>query len=151
MTGWKEVKRGELIDHNLEKFPLQIKTRSAVGSQEQLAVWFENANEGFAGGLFVYFTSPLSYLIDSCTESDISDTSFPSDIPTDIDKIWTLTLIRTSETQNLVITCNNKEVLNFSISETTCTDAWWPVAWTQEVKKIKFLKEDNASDFYRPG
>ena len=47
--------------------------------------------------------------------------------------------------------CNNKEVLNVVMSETTCSDSSWSINWGGDMEKIEFHSSDTASDYYRPG
>ena len=131
---------------DLENSPLQIKTKT--GSEDhQIRVYFRNAEEDQAGGFRVYLTSPPKYFFSYCTSHE-----FPVDLPTDPDKIWTVTLIRTSSIK-IRIRCNNKEVLNVVLSDNLCGSSEWSSVWTSgTVKKIVFSsKYDTASEFYRPG
>ncbi|XP_063690504.1 coadhesin-like [Bolinopsis microptera] len=50
----------------------------------------------------------------------------------------------------LVVHCNDIEVLNTLISESTCGYSYWKTKWTRNVGKIAFASNDNAADFYRP-
>jgi hypothetical protein len=51
----------------------------------------------------------------------------------------------------LVIHCNEVEVLNFLMSDSTCKDTTWRNNWRGKVAKIKFNPSDeNASYYYRP-
>ena len=136
------------INYDLENSPLQIRTDSVVGSNERVAVSFFNAGGSLVGGINLYFTSPPQYEIRYCTTSK---TNLPTDLPAEIDKNWTITLTRTSDVR-LQIHCNDKEVLNVVMSDTTCSDSEWRKNWSMNVKAIKFSsKYDTASDFYRTG
>ena len=148
MPGWTAVKRGVQINYDLENSPLQIRTNSEVGSEEQVEVWFYYSQEDWTGGFYLSFSSPPQYWLSSCSTSW---TNFPTDFPTKTDKVWTITLKRSSGTPSVVITCNNKEVLNIELSDTTCADSWWRECWSRDVEKIYFHSWDTASDYYRPG
>ena len=148
MTGWTAVKRVVDINYDLENSPLQIRTESLVGSNELVRVFFSTAGRERAGGVGLYFTFPPQYWLRYCTTSR---TNFPTALPTETDKIWTVTLSRTSGTVRLIIHCNNKEVLNVVLSSTTCSNNIWSSCWSRDVGKIQFYPEDTASDFYRPG
>ena len=137
------------INHDLENSPLQIRTDSTEGSKEEVKVYFDTAGEDSAGGVDLYFTSPPQYKLGYCSTSW---TNFPTSLPTETDKIWTLTLIRTSGTVGFTIHCNNKEVLNVVLSVTTCSYSDWSRYWSRDVEQMFFSSSwDTASDFYRPG
>ena len=135
------------IDHDLENSPLQIKTNSEVGSNEEVLVKFYTIEENRAGEVALYFSSPPKYNLNYCSLD--SATSFPTVLPSETDKVWTITLTRSSGKKRVVIHCNDKEVLNVVFSNTTCSDSRWSTYWS--VKKIRFSTIDTASDFYRPG
>ena len=147
-TGWIAVQRGEYINYDLENSPLQIKTDRVVGSDEEVIVFFYTAGGDSAGGVWLFFTSPPQYYLDSCSTSL---TNFPTDLPTETDKILTLTLTRTSGTVRVSIHCNNKEVLNVELSDTICSDSRWSTYWSRDVEKIRFPSLETTSDYYRPG
>ena len=140
------MQRGVYINYDLENTPLQIKTDSVVGSDEEMKVYFYTAGNYQAGGVFLYFSSPPQYRLKDCSSSS---TDFPTALPTETDKIWTLTRTRTSGTIRIIIQCNNKEVLNIVLSDTTCSESDWSSDWRGDAEKMMFLKR--ASDFYRPG
>ncbi|KAL5255462.1 hypothetical protein ACHWQZ_G010885 [Mnemiopsis leidyi] len=150
--GWIAVERDVRINYDLENSPLQIKTDSVVGSDEQVRVWFSTAQDDPAGGVVLdFFTSPPQYWLRYCT----SWTYFPTDLPTETNKVWTITLSRVSGEIRVVITCNTVEVLNVVLSSTTCSDSdWsrdsdWSTIWSKDVEKIYFDSYDTASDYYR--
>ena len=51
----------------------------------------------------------------------------------------------------MVITCNDKEIANVVLSESTCDDGEWTTTWNRDVEKITFLAYDTASAYYRAG
>ena len=148
MTGWITVEPEVKINYDLENSPLQIWTNSEIGRNEVVKVWFFNAQGFSAGGLVLSFTSPPQYWLGYC---NTSLTDFPTTLPSETDKVWTITLTRSSGTPSLVIHCNNKEVLNVMLSDSTCDISYWDSYWSKDVEKIKFLSHDTASDYYRPG
>ena len=150
--------RDEYIDYDLENYPLQIKTDSDVQEKEEIYVWFYHhaqesfaqesfAQESFAGSFLLSFSAP-KYKLGHCSESW---TDFPTDLPSEIDKLWTITLLKTAKEIRVVVHCNDKEVLNVVLSDTTCSDESWSTPWTRDVDQLKFDSSDTASDFYRPG
>ena len=148
MAGWTAVQRDVDINYDLENFPLQIRTDSVVGSGEEVVMYFNTAGGHYIGGIGLYFNSPPQYWLFLCSSSR---TNFPASLPTETDKIWTITLIKTSGIR-LIMHCNNKEVVNVLMSDTTCSFSSWSGDWSRDVEKIKFSsKHDTASDYYRPG
>ena len=131
----------------MENSPLQIRTDSIDGSYEQVKVYFDTAGEDFAGGVFLYFRPP-KYWLRHCSSSK---TNFPTDLPTETDKIWTIKLTKTSGTVRVIINCNNKEVLNVVLSNSACSDSSWSTFWSRKMEKIWFYSSDTASHYYRPG
>ena len=149
ITGWIKVQRGVRIDLNLEEYSLNIKTHSTIGSDDKVSVKFYTSQGVQVGGLSLLFTtgSTPQYNIGSCI---MVSTDFLTSLPTDNDKVWRVTLTRTLGIR-LVVHCNEEEVLNFLISDSTCSDySEWSTDWSREVAKIKFLSGDTASDYYQP-
>ena len=147
MTGWTAVLQRDVdIKYDLENSPLQIKTDSPAGSNEYVFAYFYTAQRIWTGGVQIAFTSPPKYSLTFCT----SWTNLPTALPTQTDKIWTITLIKTSGIR-LSIHCNDKEVLNIVMSSTTCSDNRWSEEWSRDMEKIQFSSRDHASDYYRPG
>ncbi|KAL5253100.1 hypothetical protein ACHWQZ_G015760 [Mnemiopsis leidyi] len=146
--GWIAVEREVYINYDLENSPLQIKTDSVVGSNEQvLRVYFYgHVQDDTAGGVFLYFSSPPQYYLYFCSTSW---TNFPTVLPIETNKVWTITLSRVSGEIRVVITCNTVEVLNVVLSSTTCSDSDWSTYWSRDVEKIYFTSLDTASDYYR--
>ena len=143
MTGWIAVQRSTRINYDLENSPLQIRTDTSIGSDDYVHVHFFSASGIPSGEVMISFRSPPKYWLEFCTPEPIN---FPTALPTETNKIWTITLNRISGIR-LIIHCNNKEVLNFVISSTTCSDN----NWSRDMGKIEFGFYDTASDFYRTG
>ena len=104
---------------------------------------------GFAGGVSFSFTSPPKYQLTKC---NTSWTNFSVDLPHETDKIWTIALSRTTGKRQLIIHCNDTEVVNVVVSDKTCNESDWVTTWGIDVTEIQFLSGlDTASDYYRPG
>ena len=148
-SGWIAVQRDVLIDFNLEQYSLNIKTDSTIGSNDKVVLRLYTSLEDWVGALFLYFRSPPQYYIGSCSWDD---TNFPTNLPPAKDKVWRVTLTRTSGIR-LVIHCNEVEVLNTLMSDSTCGRSGWSTYWSREVAKIMFYSHDTASDYYltQPG
>ena len=144
-TGWIAVQREVKINYDLENSPLQIRTDSEVGSNEEVRVKFYNAQGYNAGGLSLFFSSPPQYLLSRCSTYH---TNFPTYLPPETDKVWTLTFTRTSDIPRLVIHCNDNEVLDVTMSNTTCSYSDWRTVWSRDVEKIMFFY-DTSSEYYR--
>ena len=147
MTGWIAVQHYVEINYDLENSPLQIRTDSEIGSNELLRVSFYNAKGEHAGGVSLYFSSSPRYWLSYCSRSWAN---FLTPLPSETDKVWTITLTRSSDTPSVVIHCNNKEVLNVVLSNSTCSYSDWRDYWSKEVEEIVFMRE-TASDYYRAG
>ena len=99
------------------------------------------------GPVQIRFYSTPQYYIWPCTDW----INFPVSLPTDVEKVWRITLNRNSGIR-LLIHCNNVEVLNILMSSSTCSDSRWSTYWSKTVGKIRFHPtSDTASDFYRAG
>ena len=146
ITGWIAVQRDVKIDFNLEEYSLNIKTDSTIGSDDKVVVQLYPSQGGHTGGLVLYFYSTPVYKIGACSKNW---TNFPTNLPPDNDKVWRVTLTRTSVIR-LVVHCNEVEVLNILISGSTCGDSRWSTNWSREVAQIKFHSSDTASDYYQP-
>ena len=102
-----------------------------------------------AGGVSLFFSSPPQYRLNYCMTSY---NNFPTDLPSETDKVWTITKSKVSEEIRVIIHCNDKEVLNVVLSDTTCSDSSWRDFWSRDVEKIRFHSSyDTASDYYRAG
>ena len=108
-------------------------------------VQFYTTSGDTAGGIYLKFNTALQYQLYYC----ISYTDLPTTPPSSVNKIWRITLSKTSGIK-LKITCNGVEVLNLVLSD-TCSIRGWNTHWNRDVGKIKFASSDSATDEYRPG
>ena len=101
------------------------------------------------GGFEYFFESPQQYRLLYC--NSIS-TNFPTALPSETDKVWTITLTRSSGSPRIVIHCNNEEVLDVVLSDATCDESSWSNQWSKDVGRIVFVNHFFASNHsYRPG
>ena len=128
-----------------ETTSVEIMTDSELGSKEIIQLFFYTGFGHYAGGLNIYFGSIPRYWIYYCSSSR---TNFPSDLPAARDKIWRITLTKTSGIR-LQIHCNNVEVLNTLLSDTTCGDSVWSTYWNRKIWKMYLNPFHTASDYYR--
>ena len=105
---------------------------------------FYTDSASLAGGFILFFTSTPRYQLRSCTRGG---TNFPA-LPTTLVKDWKITLTKSLGIR-LVIHCNEIEILNVLVSDTTCEDSSWKNVWNRDVDKIRFFEDDTASDYYR--
>ena len=136
------MQRHVFIEADIEDTPLEIKTDSSLDSDEKVSLSFYTSGGSYAGEVNLLFTSTPQYELWGCT----SNTNFPTELPTDTNKVWRISLIRTSDIR-LVIHCNEVEALNFVLSDSTCPH-WWSRIWNRRVEKFKFNGNDLASDYY---
>ena len=117
------------INHDLEITPLQIITNTLLRQTDKV-----HFNVHHRGTIQISFQHRRFY-ISSC-----GDYEFPSDLPAERDKIWTIS--RTKEA--LSILCNGVEVLNMVYAE---FDKYCTRAWSQSSSLIEFRSDDLASDY----
>ena len=81
-----------------------------------------------------------------------TNTDFPVSLPTEVEKVWRITLNRNSGIR-LLIHCNNVEVVNILMSDSTCYYSSWSNYWSRTVGKIWFYYPYSyiAADYYRAG
>ena len=133
---------------DLETTPLEIKTDSTIGSGDKVYAWFYTSGGDYVGYVHIYFSSTPQYYISYCMSSY---TNFPVSLPTEVEKVWRITLNRNSGIR-LLIHCNNVVVVNILMSSSTCSRSSWSTYWSRTVGKIWFYPDrDTASDYYRAG
>ena len=110
-------------------------------------VSFYTSGGEVVGNVRISFSSPPQYYIGYCT---YSWTNFPVSLPTEVERVWRITLNRNSGIR-LLIHCNNVEVLNILMSSSTCIHSSWSTYWSRTVGKVRFSRVDTASDYYRAG
>ena len=107
-------------------------------------------DDTFAGGFGIRFSSSsqFQYWFPRCFDSTKKE-NFPANtVPTEIEKLWTVTVTRGSSSK-IVIHCNGVEVLDFEPSDNTCEYGTWDRFWSRKAVKIYFHEsKDTASDFY---
>ena len=146
IAGWIAVQRNVLIDFNPEEYSLSIKTDSTLGSNDEVLMeLYKDSFGDIVGTLQIYFYSTPQYWICNC---NFGRTYFLTDLPSDNDKVWRVTLTRTSGIR-LVVHCNEEEVVNILMSDSTCDVSDWSTYWSKEVAKIYFYGSDTASDYYQ--
>ena len=139
------------LQHDLEKYPIQLKTDSATDSGQIIDICFFKKSAATVdlswneiGYIWIKFAVPMQYRVYHCTGGKVT---FKTTIPTVKNKIWTI--IKTSS--NLIIRCNEVEVVNIAFDEASdsCREHW-----SRDVDKIAFWRsgsadDDTATDEYR--
>ena len=128
------------IEYDLEEHPLQIKTDSVVGSNEKVGVRLYTSEEAYISRILLRFDATPKLYINRCTSGSIT---FPVDLPTGQNKIWTITKTTTA----LKIECNDVVVLDYLYTEFINSDC--VAKFSKDVEKIWFTSSDDASDEYR--
>ena len=139
-------------DFNLETTPLEIRTNSELESRNMVRLFlyaesYLNGADPTAAGLNIYFDSTLKYYLHYCSGRTRRD--FPTSVPTKREKVWRITKTRSSDGIRLQIHCNDVEVLNVLLSDTTCEDSRWRMYWNRKVERMNFNWDDAATDYYR--
>ena len=134
--------KNKVINYDLENSPLRIKTDSAIGSRHFVRVYFYTSSRNLIGGVTIRLNANPDYQLLKCRHPWVS---IPTSLPEDNNRIWKIT--KTSDPLGILVHCNDKEILNFQFSDTTCTDKTWRSQWGQEMKRINFYG-DTASDYY---
>ena len=136
----------QYIDHDLESSPIYVMTDSDKGSFEGVNLEFVGSDKyHHAGGLSIYFFSQTKYFIQNCFSVN-AFAIFPENLPSDVNKIWKVTLTRDTGGRKLLVHCNDEKVIDQLLSESSCDN--WNENWNREVAKIKFTLSDSASDYY---
>ena len=120
--------------------PLQIKTDSALGSDDLVSMYFIDLGVYVSGEVKLYFTSPMQYELDRCTE----ERQPLENVPAQQDKVWTIS--RTLD-KSVKIECNGVVVVEFGIASCTHSEKY---VYDREMEKMTFDGSDTATDFYRP-
>ena len=96
-----------------------------------------------AGGIFIKFSLTPQYKLGWCGDW----LPIPVELPPGNSKTWKIE----KTNYNVVVSCNNRMVINTTASEDTC-DKWvnWRTYWDRKPVKIRFNKQlDSASKQYR--
>ena len=117
-----------------------------MGSKDVSLVRFFSIENSFAGGIIIYFDSDLYYTVENC----VPRTKLSANISSSSDKIWRVTLLRTSGI-TLQIHCDQVEVLKITMSDTVCTLNGWSTIWARKMARFFFVPPtDTATIYYRP-
>ena len=107
--------RHQLIDFDFDKYPIELKTNSEIGSQEDIDVVFyvpteTNINDWTeVGNVWIVFSDPMTYRIYHCSEL----TAFNVDVPEETNKIWKI--VKTSSEMRII--CNGIELVKIQFEK----------------------------------
>ena len=139
----------------METTPVEIMTNTVIGTHERMYMYFAPLHWvptwEWAGGFFISFRSPTvpQYCIWHCFHNY---RNFPVEVPSETVKIWRITFGRTTNGgRQIIVHCNNKEVLNIELTESLCYDRDYKAHWTRDPKWVIFSGGDQIADYYRPG
>ena len=131
---------------------LEIITRiDSKAGKSEINVEFKDSSRATAGKIIIRLRPPTSreygYNIKDCLPTTrFTDESRP---PPDDDKVWRIWVDKSSGIR-LVIYCNDKTLVDISMSDSSCSASKWSETWSKDVKMIKFHKSyDKASEQYR--
>ena len=149
---WTAVQRNVYIPLDLDYKSLEIKTGTRPGNYDQVKVHFLTTQGDIAGGVEISsFSTPKYYLL----RCSYGWSNLPDNLPTEVDKIWRITLTKTAEI-TLKIHCNSVEVVNVILSDGTCGYRSWRDVWSRDVEGINFVDNSDfdtsyttAPDYYR--
>ena len=142
--------RDQFIPVDLETSYLHLRTNSATGSRDKtVAFYYNDEEELYAGGISIWFTSPVKYALVDCQKYY---TAFPFSVPEEQDKHWVIE----KRGYRTVMLCNGFLVLDITASFETCDDPkyndTWDTDWGREVTSIEFpSRYDTATDLYHLG
>ena len=140
-SGWKNITKRQMIPADLQKQQLLIKTKSPVGSRDEIYLFFYDGSGSLAGGVLVYFSSPFKYWLSFCNNSFYN---FPVVPPIAVEDVWAI-----SRTKNgIKIECNGQIILEKDVSPSNCSHSNSDF-WSREVRKVQFSDSDSASLLYR--
>ena len=139
------VKRDVAIEFDLESVPLEIRTDSVLSTPgDQSSIQFYDKQGQVAGGLWLYFWAIPRYSLAQC---DTNTKLFNKDLPSEVEKVWKMTVTKTSDVR-VVLTCNDEVVVDKVLSIAECGETRWRDYWSRSVTRIVFTNEDSASDYY---
>ena len=133
------------MDWDLESTALEIKTDSVLGSNDEVSLHFRSSLED-SSGLVIHFSSTPNLWISFCSTQRMN---FATTLPSAKDKVWRITLNKETGIR-LQIHCNEVEVFDLIMSDSSCGDSRWSKNWGGDIVIVQFTVGDTASDFYRP-
>ena len=118
-----------------------------LGSGKTIKLFCLTAENTRAGEVNIFFRSYPQYRLYFCNGTA---TDFPTDLPSEREKTWRITLSQVPGVTRVVLHCNNVEVVNVVLSDTTCHTSDWRNYWSLDVEKVRF-PENTKPNFYRQG
>ena len=129
---------------DLENYSLQLRTDSKTGSTDKVWIQLFTDQDDYLTDISFIFADN-NYQIGYCTPGKPDQLSM-SNVPTETDKIWTLSKFPKAFT----VTCNDVKVFKLVFDEIGQGEFESCVTrWGKSIKKIQFGNQDTATDHYR--
>ena len=146
---WNSVVRGKFISADMETSYLHLRTYSTERSNKRIMVDYWDEDKTIAGGIAIWFTSPVEYVLQYCQSYW---TDLPTSPPAEDTKHWVIQ----KHGYRTVILCNGELVLNITVSSDTCDSTKyadnWETYWRRDVDSIVFPSDwDTALDSFNIG
>ena len=137
-----------MIAYDLESTPLEIRTNRDFDSKDQFKVSVYAKAKSIVGVIWLKWdSSSPRYRLAFCMKS-FSDLPIP--LPAGSQKVWRITVGKSSDARSVQIHCNNVEVLNMEITDSLCEVGSWKNYWMKDRTQISFNSKDTVCEFYRP-
>ena len=127
----------DVVDIELNKEPIQVKTTSRLGSDDKIDIVFQL--EDTTTSLIIHFGDSISYVIEGCSEGEVRG----NPVPMAIAKMWTVRKMESA----IVIECNDVLVLEYTFASSG--DGLCGELWGQDVSHFFFTGDDTASKEFR--
>ncbi|KAL5252519.1 hypothetical protein ACHWQZ_G015335 [Mnemiopsis leidyi] len=154
ISGWTDVVHSQFVNWDAESQELQIKTNSALNSNERITVEFYSSST-LLSTLMIRFANAVQFGLDSCTYStsilENQWSNFDSTPTTETNKAWRVT--EKADQSTLYIYCNDELVLTYVYASSSIQPGCANLG-AGDVTRMKFHKsssaiDDTASDTYR--
>ena len=142
-SDWKAMPGDDWFLFDWESSPLQIKTTSAIGSNDQVFFEVGDANKNHFARVVIRLSSNSIYYVRFC-QDDFPLENMP-DAPDNV-RVWTFTK---KGFEGLLIECNGVEVANLKFAESEkpeCMSSKWV---NTPVKSLHFNQDWDKSVNYR--
>ena len=140
---WKRV-TGRKVNFDLQNSPLRVKTKSSIGSKDDMRIFFFDADSAKAGGFKLRLETKPKYRLEYCQSKDVT-INLPASLTDAEETIWKITL---TSAPGVILHGNDEEIFNIQLSDTICKNTNWRRYWSRVPKKIDFTSNFKNNDFY---
>ena len=114
---WCPVEIGEKITHNLDLYPIMIKTAAVLEINSKISIAMKDADNKFVGLVRVVFSHVPYYRIDGCIGTSEDDSVQLADLKLDAkdgssERLWTFSKLENS----FIIKCSGEVLVDFQFS-----------------------------------